>query len=78
MNQYTSDDYASYNLTEEQQLLQQLDLKQIAKPQWYNTGKIWFRTRFFVTSIAAGNIVFHNSMRVRCWFHYWWKLSILK
>jgi hypothetical protein len=62
-NQYTSDDYASYNLTGGAATTSTVGTAAITSGA-VPTGKIGSGQGFFVTSIAAGNIVFNNSMRV--------------
>jgi len=60
---YTSDDYASYNLTGG--VATTSTVGTAANPSGtVPTGKIGSGQGFFVTSIAAGNIVFKNDMRV--------------
>jgi uncharacterized delta-60 repeat protein len=63
---YSSDDYASYNLTGGVATRKASDsaIKDGAVNTFIPSGKIASGQAFFTTSIAAGNIVFNNSMRV--------------
>ena len=65
-NQYTADDYASYNLSGGVSAIS--DPLHNSNPSLDNgvkpTGKIAAGQSFFVTTIAAGNVQFNNSMRL--------------